>query len=106
MFSRLAAPLEARLELASPSRNNQNPDVGLRRATDHMRDVVLVARRVEDRVALRLGLEGRPTDLYRFTFRTLLFVRVHDKREEPRLAVALLRFSFVLFYGSLINISG
>ena len=79
MFSRLASSFKSRLELAPSRRDDQNPDVGLRRAGNHMRHVIFMSRSIENGVALRLGLEGRPTYLYCFTFRTFLLIGVHDK---------------------------
>ena len=48
-----------------PCGDDEDANVGLRGAADHVRHVVLVPRRVQDSVPLRLRLEVRPANLRR-----------------------------------------
>ena len=58
VLARLAAAVEARLELALARRDDEDADVGLARARNHVGNVVLVAGRVEDRVPAESGHGG------------------------------------------------
>lgn len=109
----LARAVEAGLELALAGGNDQHADVGLGSTGDHVGDIVLVARRVQHRVAVMLRAEIRATHLdsdalvmnrqMRSHLRTLLVVRVHDVGEEPALSVADLGLALVLLDGTLVD---
>ncbi len=63
-----------------PGCNDQDADVGLRGAADHVRHVVLVPRGVQDGVPLRLRLEVRPPDLCTGNTASTLHVKIAQPR--------------------------
>eukprot|EP00955_Chlamydomonas_euryale_P032676 343670-Chlamydomonas_euryale.AAC.2 len=63
VLARLAAALKAGLKLALARRDEQDRNVRLARALDHVGDIVLVAGRIQHCVALRCRLEVRTADL-------------------------------------------
>mmetsp|Transcript_128191 Transcript_128191/g.358878 ORF Transcript_128191/g.358878 Transcript_128191/m.358878 type:complete len:668 (+) Transcript_128191:1274-3277(+) len=106
MLASLTASLEARLELALPGGDDENADVSLGRAADHVRHVGLVAGGVQDGESSVRRLEVRAPDLHRLAFRLLLVARVHDIGEKPTLAVLVLGLLHVLLDGSLVDAAG
>mmetsp|Transcript_36018 Transcript_36018/g.41746 ORF Transcript_36018/g.41746 Transcript_36018/m.41746 type:complete len:335 (-) Transcript_36018:403-1407(-) len=106
VLPRLPPAIEPRLELTLPRGYHQHTDIGLTRAHDHVRDVILVPRRVQDRVPLHFRVEMGTSHLHRFTLGAFFFVGVHDERQKPRFAVQILRLLFVFLDRALVDIVG
>ena len=106
MLSGLPALFKPGFEFAFSRGDDQNADVGLRGAGDHVRHVIFVPGRVQHGVSFLLRREMRFTNLHGFPFRSFLFRSVHDVRHVPRISVFILCFSFVLFDDSLIDLTG
>mmetsp|Transcript_27418 Transcript_27418/g.69188 ORF Transcript_27418/g.69188 Transcript_27418/m.69188 type:complete len:572 (+) Transcript_27418:433-2148(+) len=104
VLPRLPPPVEPGLKLSLADRDDEHRHVGLRRPPDHVGHKVLVARRVEDRVVLGLGLKGAPPALLRLPLVPLLVRRVHAPRELPALPVLGLCLPFILLHRPLIHL--
>mmetsp|Transcript_18712 Transcript_18712/g.70801 ORF Transcript_18712/g.70801 Transcript_18712/m.70801 type:complete len:353 (+) Transcript_18712:313-1371(+) len=105
VLSRLSAAFEARLELPFPRRDDEDADVCLGGALDHVRHVALVAGRIQNCESLVLGGEMRAPDLHRLALGALFVVGVHDEGQEPGLAILVFRLLLVLLHRPLVDVA-
>ena len=103
VLARLAAALEAGLELAFARGDDEDGEVCLTGAPDHVGHEGLVAGRVQDREVLLVCLEVRSAHLHRLALIPLLLVGVHAPGQVPGLSVLLLGFLLILLQCSLIH---
>mmetsp|Transcript_32690 Transcript_32690/g.103491 ORF Transcript_32690/g.103491 Transcript_32690/m.103491 type:complete len:449 (-) Transcript_32690:281-1627(-) len=106
MLTRLATTVKTCFELSFSDRDHENSNIRLSCTSDHVRNEVLVTRRIEDCVILRFSFKRSSATLLSLSFCTLLISCVHTPRKFPALSVFGLGFPFILFHCSLINLSG
>ena len=106
MLSGLTAAFKSGLELTAPSRYDQDSNVGLRGAADHVGHETLVARRVQNNKMLVFGLEEGAAHLDRLALLALLLIRVQSPRQVPGLAILLLGFALILLKRALVHHAG
>ena len=103
VLSRLAASLEPGFVLALPGRDDEDTDIGLGGAANHVGHIVLVAGSIEHRVPPLLGLEECAANLDRLALGSLLAGEVESPRQVPRLTAGFLCFAPEFFHGPLVN---
>ncbi len=101
----LATAVETGLEFTLTSRNNENTNVSLRSAADHIGHIVLVTRGIEESVSLLGRSEVSSADFDCFTLVSLFLVRVHDISEIPRLTILLFGLFLILRDSSLVDLT-
>ncbi|KAI6753059.1 hypothetical protein HG531_005228 [Fusarium graminearum] len=78
MLTSLSTTLETSLVLTLSGGNDQNTNIGLRGTSNHVGNVHLVARGIEDTVTTLLGFEESTSNLDSLSLCSLLLVQIHD----------------------------
>mmetsp|Transcript_15881 Transcript_15881/g.23919 ORF Transcript_15881/g.23919 Transcript_15881/m.23919 type:complete len:264 (-) Transcript_15881:255-1046(-) len=105
MLPGLTTLFKSSLKFTTTSGYHEYPYISLCCTRNHVGYIVFVARSIQDRVAMIICFEQRPTNLYGLSFSPLLLRGVHNKCEKPRLSVALLGLLFESIDGSGIDLA-
>lgn len=87
------------------TRTNENGDVGLGSASDHVGNETFVSGSVKNDEMFLFGVESGSSHLDGLALVSLLFVGVQRPRQVPGLARLLARFVLILLQGSFVHLT-